>query len=162
MVRIAQQNTYWHPDRRKKQEVPAIEGQIMQIVTAAVIEKDGKILIARRKEGDQLEGRWEFPGGKLEPGETPEEGLKRELREEFGIETAIGEPVGSSSFAYPHLTIELLAYRATVLSGAIKVRDHDEIRWVLPEDLPRHDFCEADRPIVRKLLELDGSVKREA
>lgn len=123
----------------------------MQVVTAAVIEKDGRILIARRKKGDHLANKWEFPGGKLEPGETPEEGLARELHEEFGIRTEVGEFIGSSRFAYRHAAIELLAYRVVCLSDEFKVRDHEEIRWVPPEELGRYDFSEADRPIVRKL-----------
>ena len=73
----------------------------MQKVTAAVIEKDGKILIARRKRDDSQAGKWEFPGGKLEAGETPEACLKRELREELGIETEVGAFFCSSRFVYP-------------------------------------------------------------
>lgn len=68
----------------------------MKQVTAAVIEKDGRVLIAQRKTGDALAGKWEFPGGKLEPGETPEACLRRELREEFGVETEIGDFICSS------------------------------------------------------------------
>jgi 8-oxo-dGTP diphosphatase len=124
----------------------------MQIVTAAVIEKDGKILIARRKKGDQLENKWEFPGGKLEPGESPQDGLKRELREEFGVEADVGGYIGSSRFTYRHLAIELLAYRVIRVSGDFEVKDHEEIRWVPPEDLDSYDFSEADLPIVQKIL----------
>lgn len=129
----------------------------MQIVTAAVIEKDGKLLIARRKKGDHLEDKWEFPGGKLEPGETPQEGLKRELREEFGVETQIGAFIGSSRFVYRHMAIELAAYRAAIISGVLDVRDHAEARWVALEDLDRYDFSDADRPIVRILIKADPS-----
>ena len=79
----------------------------MRQVSGACLEKDGKILIARRKTGDNLAGKWEFPGGKLEPGETPEACLKRELKEEFGVETRIGEFICASKFEYKHLPIEL-------------------------------------------------------
>lgn len=126
----------------------------MQIVTAAIIEKDGKILIARRKRGDHLENKWEFPGGKIEPNETPEACLKRELHEEFGISAEVGEFIGSSRFTYRHASIELLAYLAYCPSDEFTVKAHEEIRWVPPEELDRYDFSEADRPIVRKLLEL--------
>ena len=125
----------------------------MQRVTAAVIEKDGKILIARRKPGDSQAGKWEFPGGKLEPGETPEDCLTRELREELGIETEVGEFLCSSKFVYRHMAVELLAYKAVYVSGEITLHEHDQAEWVSPEALSEFDFCEADKPVVRKLKE---------
>ncbi len=78
-------------------------------VTAAILKKDNKILIAKRKEG-HLANKWEFPGGKLESNESPEECLKRELREEFGIDTKIGKLVATSIYEYPHIKIKLMAY----------------------------------------------------
>jgi len=125
----------------------------MQKVTAAVIEKDGKILIARRKQKDPLGGKWEFPGGKLESGETPEACLKRELREELGIETRVEEFLCSSRFVYRHIAIELLAYRTSYVSGEITLNEHERAEWILPEELKDYDFSEADKPVVRKLTE---------
>ena len=125
----------------------------MQKVTAAVIEKDGKILIARRKGEDALGGKWEFPGGKLEPGETPEECLKRELREELGIETEVKAFLCSSRFVYRHMAVELLAYKTVYVSGEIALHEHDRIEWILPEALEDYDFSEADKPVVHKLKE---------
>ncbi|MEW6378304.1 MAG: 8-oxo-dGTP diphosphatase MutT [bacterium] len=125
----------------------------MQVVTAAVIEKGGKLLIARRRKGDHLENKWEFPGGKLERGETPEQCLRRELFEEFGIETRIGDFICSSRFVYSHISIELLAYRAEHLSGEFTVHEHEEIRWVWPRELEAYDFADADIPIVKKLVQ---------
>ena len=125
----------------------------MQKVTAAVIEKDGKILIARRKGEDALGGKWEFPGGKLEPGETPEECLKRELREELGIETEVKAFLCSSSFAYRHIAVELLAYKTVYVSGEITLHEHDRVEWIPPEALDEYDFSEADKPVVLKLKE---------
>lgn len=113
--------------------------------------KDGKILIAQRKRGDALGGQWEFPGGKLEAGETPEACLRRELTEEFGVDTKIGAFICSSKFEYKHLPIELLAYRAEHLSGEFKLNDHERIEWVVPADLPKYDFCSADLPVVEIL-----------
>lgn len=124
-----------------------------QIVTAAVIESDGHILIAKRRQGSRFAGKWEFPGGKLEKGETPEQCLKRELQEELDITTDVGELVSSSEYSYtPEWTIRLLAYRATVISGVFNLNDHEEIRWVRPADLARYDFPEADKPIVEILM----------
>ncbi|KAF0125401.1 MAG: mutator MutT protein [Elusimicrobia bacterium] len=123
----------------------------MKQVTAAVIEKDGRVLIAQRKSGDALAGKWEFPGGKLEPGETPEACLKRELREEFGVETEIGDFICSSRFEYKHFHIELLVYRARHLSGEFKLHDHTAIAWVEPADLLKYDLASADIPVVARL-----------
>jgi len=125
----------------------------MQQVTAGIIEKDGKILIARRKQGDSQAGKWEFPGGKLEPGETPENCLRRELREELGIETEVGAFVCSTRFVYRHIAVELLFYRTAVVSGEIRLHEHDRIEWVSPEALAGFDFLEADEPVVRRLKE---------
>lgn len=122
-------------------------------VTAAVLEKDGRILIARRKHMDRLAGKWEFPGGKIEKGETAEACLRREMQEELGIDVVVGGFVGRSCHRYPHGEIELLAYRVIHLSGDFQLHDHEEIRWVLPADLASHDFSAADIPIVKLLLE---------
>lgn len=123
-------------------------------VTAAVIEKDGKILIAKRKEGGRLASKWEFPGGKLEEGETPKECLRRELREEFGIDTRIKDFICSSEHEYSYGSIELLAYRADHLSGEFRLNDHEEIRWIKPNEFDEYDFAEADLPVVCKLKEI--------
>jgi len=119
-------------------------------VTAAIIERDGRILIGRRKRG-HFTGRWEFPGGKVEEGETPEECLRRELNEELGIEARIGEFFLSSVYAYKHVTIDLLTYRAEILSGKISLNDHTELRWVAVRDLQGFDFPEADKAVIEKL-----------
>jgi 8-oxo-dGTP diphosphatase len=124
-----------------------------QKVAAAVIEKDGKILIARRKQGDTHSGKWEFPGGKLDPGETPEACLKRELREELGIETEAGPFLCSIRFAYRHMAVELLFYKTSYVSGEITLHEHDRIEWVSPEALTDFDFLEADRPVLERLKE---------
>jgi len=127
-----------------------------KIVTAAVIERDGYILIAKRKQGKQHVGNWEFPGGTLEEGETPEQCLKRELQEELAIIAEIGDLFCTSDYTYtPEFTIRLLAYRTTVISGFFNLNDHEEIRWVKPADLTKYDFPEADRLIVERLIKED-------
>ena len=124
----------------------------MKQVTAAVIEKHGKILIAQRKKGDALAGKWEFPGGKLEAGETPEFCLQRELMEEFGVVTRIGAFICSSKFEYKHLPIELLVYRARHVAGEFKLNEHDQLAWVDLAELKDYDFSSADIPVVELLL----------
>ena len=124
------------------------------IVAAAVIERDGRILIARRKKGMHMEHKWEFPGGKIESGETAEACLRRELMEELNIETEIGEFVASGTHPVGCCgSIELRAYKAIYVAGDVKLMVHDEMRWVLPAELETYDFPEADVPILKKLME---------
>jgi len=127
-------------------------------VTAAVLERDGRVLIARRKRGDRMADKWEFPGGKLEEGETPEACLRREMHEEFGIEVAVGPLVGRSRHAYPHGEIDLVAYRVTHIAGDFQLHDHEEIRWVCPAEMTSYDFSAADIPIAGILARQDGGV----
>ena len=122
---------------------------LLIIVTAAVIEKNGKILIARRKAGSRLGGLWEFPGGKQEADENPKECLRRELHEEFGIDTEIGEFLISHIHEYPHGTIKLLSYRVHHLEGKFDLRDHEEVAWVEPKEFGRYEFAPADLPTIK-------------
>ena len=123
----------------------------MRQVVAAIIEKDGKFLIAKRKSNNFLPQKWEFPGGKIEEGETPEQCLKREIKEEFSIDISVGGFFASSKFDYEHISIELLAYVAKWTGGEMRLRDHDEIRWVHPNEFNDYDFASADIPISREL-----------
>ncbi len=123
----------------------------MKVVTAAILEKDGKILIARRKADDRQANKWEFPGGTIEPDETPQDCLKREMQEEFGITVTVGRFLGESIYHYDHGAIRLMAYRAGWESGRIVLNDHAEHRWVPPEQLAEFDFAPADVPFVKKL-----------
>jgi len=104
----------------------------MTIVTCAIIENSGQILIARRASDQKLAGKWEFPGGKVEDGESSEECLKRELEEEFRIQAEVGEFIARNKHHYDHISIELLAFHATYVSGSFTLVDHDRIEWVKP------------------------------
>ncbi len=115
--------------------------------------------MGKRRHGT-FAGIWEFPGGKIEPGETPEECLKRELREELGVDAQIGAFFAANTHDYPHAAIELLCYRAEITSGAFILRDHSEIRWVSIERLPEYNVPDADRPIVEKLIQEYGLPRR--
>ena len=121
-------------------------------VTAAVIERGGKVLIARRKQGDRFEGRWEFPGGKIETGESPEESLRRELREELGVEIEAPEFLCSVSFETSELSIELMAFRTSLPVGEVRSHDHDEVRWVEPEHVGDFDLTEPDRQVAATIF----------
>ena len=121
-------------------------------VTAAIIEKEGKFLIAKRNKGKHLENKWEFPGGKIEPQETPKECLLRELEEEFGITAEITDFVAESIFDYGDRKIRLLGYRAKYISGEFRLNAHDEIRWVSADEFSKFDFAEADLPLIEKVV----------
>jgi 8-oxo-dGTP diphosphatase len=117
-------------------------------VAAAVIEREGRVLIARRAAGKAHAGLWEFPGGKIEPGEAPEQCLARELREELGVTCAIGEQIVTSMHRDAGGAIELLAFRAYHLAGDFLPTDHSELRWVPPGELAAFAFSPADRAVV--------------
>jgi 8-oxo-dGTP diphosphatase len=124
-------------------------------VTAAILIKDGKILIAKRKADDRQANKWEFPGGTVEQNETPQECLKREMREEFGINVSVGKIFGESIYHYDHAPIKLLAYRAHWECGQISLKDHADYRWVSSWQLTEYDFAPADIPFVEKLQQND-------
>ncbi len=123
-------------------------------VTAAIIQKDSKILIARRGPSRHLAGFWEFPGGKIEEGETPETCLKRELKEELGITVKVGEFFLENMHHYAEKIIILKAYHCELISGIITKNDHDAIAWIEKEDFHKYKFAPADILFVKKLMEL--------
>jgi 8-oxo-dGTP diphosphatase len=121
-------------------------------VAAAVIERDAKILIGQRKRGDSHGLKWEFPGGKVERGESPALGLLRELREELGIEATIGQELVRYEHRYPRRTsILLIFYSVTQFSGEPKSLAFEKILWESPEKLPGYDFLDGDLDFVRRL-----------
>jgi len=120
-------------------------------VLAAILCRDSRVLIARRKKGDRFEGLWEFPGGKLEPEEKPEDCLVRELKEEFGVEARAGKFIGSIRYVSESLSIELSAYAVAHISGAFHLYDHDEIRWVTPEECRDYALTEPDRILLEQM-----------
>ena len=124
----------------------------MKVVTAAILERDGKILIARRRADDRQAGKWEFPGGTLESDETLQECLQREMQEEFGITVTVGRCFGESIYDYEHGAIKLIAYQASWESGKLVLNAHADFRWVSPDQLIEYDFAPADIPLVKKLL----------
>jgi 8-oxo-dGTP diphosphatase len=120
-------------------------------VTAAIMAQDGCVLIAQRPPGGALAGKWEFPGGKIEPGETPQACLQRELREELGIAADIHDLFAVHTHTYDDRRIELAAYTASIRAGVITLHEHSDARWVAIEHLRRFDLCAADLPFVEQL-----------
>lgn len=109
--------------------------------------------MAKRQRGDHLEGLWEFPGGKIEAGETPQECLARELEEEFHVRAEVGDFIGSNRHDYDGRQIELLAYEVHVPTGEFRLNEHEEIHWVPIERLLTYDLAPADVPIAIHMLE---------
>lgn len=127
--------------------------QAVKDVVAAILIKDNKILIAQRAVGDPLAGLWEFPGGKVEEGESPEQSLVREMREEFCIDMEVVEFFASSLFAYEKGTIRLLTYFCSWVAGELWPQVHSDYAWVGSSELADYTFAPADRPLVEKLTQ---------
>lgn len=126
----------------------------MKLVTAAIIYQDGKVLLTRRGPGEKLAGFWEFPGGKIENGETYQECLTREIKEELNLQIEVGEVLTTSTYKYEHGEIHLIALEAWILSGSIELTVHDKYEWVAPTDLVFYKLAPADIPIAERLPEL--------
>ncbi len=121
-------------------------------VTAALIVEGGRILLARRKPGKHMGGRWELPGGKIEPGESPEQSLARELAEELAIEARVCEFLCGAPFDRDGVRLELLVYRVERLAGEPQLLEHEEIRWVAPRDIKGYDLADSDRSAMERLF----------
>jgi 8-oxo-dGTP diphosphatase len=121
-------------------------------VVAAIIERDGRILICRRTAEQSHALKWEFPGGKVEPGETPPQALERELEEELGIRRAAGEEITRYQYTYPGKhPILLIFFRITGFEGQPANRIFHEMRWEPPQRLAEFDFVEGDVEFIRAL-----------
>jgi 8-oxo-dGTP diphosphatase len=120
------------------------------VVTAAVIERDGALLVTRRQAGVHLEGYWEFPGGKCDPGETLAACLARELREELEVEARVGAELLATTHAYPERCVELHFFRCELL-GEPRPLLGQEMRWVRRDDLHALEFPPADAALIRLL-----------
>ena len=123
-------------------------------VVGAMIEQDGKYLITQRPPRATLPLLWEFPGGRVEPGETDQEALARELSEEMGIQVAVGDRVIHVEHAYAAYDIDFCVYRCRLVGGRIEHKRVHDHRWVRPDELDDYEFPAADEKTVAKLLDL--------
>ena len=128
------------------------------VVAAALYDARGRVLIARRPQGRHQAGRWEFPGGKVAPGESEAAALARELREELGIEVTASRPFLRLEHSYADRSVELSMWIVARFAGAPRSLEDQELRWVAPADLGQADLLEADRPFVEALLDLPPPV----
>jgi len=138
-------------------EAPARDGTPIVLVAAvALVDIDGRVLIARRPEGKPLAGLWEFPGGKLHGGETPEAALIRELREELGIDTKASclAPIAFASHPYDDFHLLMPLYVCRVWKGTIAAREGQELAWVRPARLADYPMPPADTPLIPLLRDL--------
>ncbi len=126
----------------------------MKIVTAAIIKKDNKVLVARRAPNEKLAGLWEFPGGKREEGETLQKCLERELEEEFGVITKSGKEITSSIYAYGHGSFKIVALESVIISGTLDLRVHDKVEWIQVDELLAVELLPADIAIAEYLINL--------
>jgi 8-oxo-dGTP diphosphatase len=126
---------------------------LLLVVACALVDVDGRVLIAQRPEGKQLAGLWEFPGGKLEPGETPEAALVRELKEELDIEVAQAclAPFVFTTHAYESFHLLMPLWLCRRWSGVVRALEHQAIAWVKPAKLSDYPMPPADEPLVAYL-----------
>lgn len=122
-------------------------------VTCAIIRRDGKILAARRSQDTHLAGKWEFPGGKVDDGESEEACIVREIREELGIEIRPTRRMVPSDHDYGTKQIRLIPFACDLVDGEPVAKEHAAVDWFALDDLNRLDWCEADIPIVAQVLE---------
>ncbi len=131
---------------------------LLLVVAVALLDADGRVLIAQRPEGKQLAGLWEFPGGKLEPGERPEDTLIRELHEELGItvrEPCLA-PLTFASHAYDRFHLLMPLYVCRRWEGFVEAREGQALKWVRPRDLRVYPMPPADAPLIPALIDLLG------
>ena len=119
-------------------------------VVAAIIQKDGKYFATQRGYGE-FEGLWEFPGGKIEPGESHETALKREIEEELGIDISIENFLCTTNYNYPSFHLIMHCYLCNIISGEIELKEHKDACWLNPEALNNVEWLPADKDIIEKL-----------
>jgi 8-oxo-dGTP diphosphatase len=132
--------------------------KLLLVVAAALIDADNRVLIAQRPEGKALAGLWEFPGGKIDPAERPEEALIRELHEELGItvKEACLAPLTFASHAYPDFHLFMALYICRRWEGMVSSREGQSLKWVRPRDLRQYPMPPADEPLIPALIDIVG------
>ena len=120
-------------------------------VAAALLFHNGRLLITQRRPDDHLPNLWEFPGGKIEPGESFQQCLVREIREELGVEISVGELFEDLTHTYPEKTVRLCFFRCALMSGNAKAIHVQDLRWITREELGRFEFPAADAKLIARL-----------
>ena len=126
----------------------------MTEVAAALIWDNDKFMICRRPAHKSNALLWEFVGGKLDPGETKQEALIRECREELGITVDVGEEFFDVVHQYPDILVHLTIFHATIAEGTPELLEHCDLKWITPNEIPQYTFCPADKDILQKITEM--------
>jgi 8-oxo-dGTP diphosphatase len=141
-----------HVEGHKQLASPKPPGPALRFVAAALMVRGGEVLICQRRADQPMALQWEFPGGKIEPGETPEQALARELHEELGIEATIGPRVTHLRHNYRHGgAVDLQFFAVREFTGDLQNRIFAQVLWTRLEDLPNYDFLAADRGLIKDL-----------
>ena len=122
-------------------------------VVAAIIQRDGAYFATQRGYGE-FEGMWELPGGKIEPGESSEDALKREIQEELGVDIVIEDLICTTEYDYPSFHLTMHCYLCRVEAGEIELREHKSARWLRPEELGSVEWLPADKDVISRLNNL--------
>ncbi|MEI6828110.1 MAG: (deoxy)nucleoside triphosphate pyrophosphohydrolase [Desulfuromonadales bacterium] len=123
-------------------------------MACAIIEQDGLVLAAQRSASMSLPLKWEFPGGKIESGETAEECLIRELREELGVSVFIGSALTPATHSYPDFTVTLYPFTCRLAGGTVTMYEHHALKWVEARQMPELDWAAADLPVIREYMNI--------
>lgn len=120
-------------------------------VVAAIVRREGKLLVCRRPANKARPLLWEFVGGKVEPGESKRQALVRECREEIGVTVSVGDVFAEVVHRYPDVCVRLTFFNCTILQGEPRLLEHSDMKWVLPEETDGLEFCPADESVLQKL-----------
>lgn len=121
-------------------------------VVAALIWDEGRFMICQRPAHKKRGLLWEFVGGKVEPGETKQQALVRECREELDIGISVGEEFMQVLHEYPDITITLTLFNASIKEGVPRLLEHNDLKWITPEEIPQYEFCPADEDILKEII----------
>lgn len=124
-------------------------------VVAALIWEGGRFMICQRPAHKARGLLWEFVGGKVEPGETKEQALVRECREELGITVAVGNVFTKVTHAYPNLTVHLTLFNSRIAAGEPQLLEHNGLHWITPDEIDSYYFCPADEAIPKEIVDID-------
>lgn len=129
----------------------------MTEVVAALIWDGDKFMICQRPAHKARGLLWEFVGGKVEPGETPQQALIRECQEELNVTVSVGEVFMEVVHTYPDLTVHLTLFHATIAEGSPELLEHNDLQWITPDQIPEFDFCPADEEILARIIAEHGA-----